>query len=53
MMITSLKLIYVIVALETQVHIVSDVETSRNIFRRVVGRYSRTFELPASLSIIS
>ena len=49
MMIASLKLFYVIVALETQANIVADVETSRNIFRHVVGRYSRTFELPATV----
>lgn len=49
MMITKLKLIYVIVALETQAHIVAEVETSRNIFRHVPGRYSRTFELPVTV----
>ena len=49
MMITRLKLIYVIVALERQAHIVAEVETSRNIFRQVLGRYSRTFELPVTV----
>ena len=41
-----LKLIDVIVALETEAHIVAETEKSRNIFRHVPGRYSRTFELP-------
>ena len=36
-----LKLIYVIVALETQAHIVAEAEKSWNIFRHVPGRYSR------------
>ena len=49
MMITRLKLIYVIVALKTQAHIVAEAEKSRNIFRHVPGRYSRTFELPATV----
>ena len=40
-MITRLKLIYVIVALETQAHIVAEAEKSWNIFRHVPGRYSR------------
>ena len=44
-----LELIYVIVALETQAHIVAEAEKSRNIFRHVPGRYSRTFELPATV----
>ena len=47
MMITRLKLIYVILALETQVHIVAEAEKSRNIFGHVPGRYSRTLELRA------
>ena len=47
MMITMLKLIYVIVALATLAHIVAEAEKSRNIFRHVPGRYSRTLELPA------
>ena len=46
-MITRLKLIYVIVALETPARIVAEAEKSRNIFRHVPGRYSRTLEQPA------
>ena len=44
-----LKLIYEIVALETQAHIVAEAEKSWNIFRHVLGRYSRTFELPVTV----
>ena len=42
-------MIDVIVALETQAHIVAEADKSRNIFRLVPGRYSRTFELPAAV----
>ena len=40
MMITRLKLIYVIVALGTRAHIVAEAGKSRNIFHHVPGRYS-------------
>ena len=42
-------MIYVIVALETQAHIVDEAEKSWNIFRHVLGRYSPTFELPVTV----